>query len=109
MTPGAGEQLRRQLLDLASSQGDHATAAQLAAELGLRAEKQGDMDTAVNFWRQSFAAGGTSGKAADRYSIWLVANKQRTEAACVIRQALHEPPQSARLRQALEKRLARCS
>jgi hypothetical protein len=55
-----GERLREGLLDLAESQGDKATIATLTGYAGLAAEKSGDLDTAVRWWRRAIAAGAAS-------------------------------------------------
>jgi tetratricopeptide (TPR) repeat protein len=104
----AGRLLRTGLLELAESQKDMGTVAYLAAEEGLAAEKVGDLDSAVEWWRRAIAAGSTHEKVADRFSVWLTKRHEYAEAEQVIRQALVIAPQSAEVAERLRRRLARC-
>jgi tetratricopeptide (TPR) repeat protein len=103
-----GERLREGLLDLAESQGDKATVAMLTGYAGLAAEKAGDLDAAVRWWRLAIAAGSTDAKVADRFSIWLVKGHAYEEAAQVLQQSLAEDPGSAEVAERMRRRLARC-
>jgi tetratricopeptide (TPR) repeat protein len=108
LNPAEGERLREGLLDLAGSQGDKATAAALTGYAGLAAEKAGDLDAAVRWWRLAIAAGSTDAKVADRFSIWLVKGHAYEEAAQVLQQALAADPGSAEVAERMQRRLARC-
>ncbi|GIG71141.1 hypothetical protein [Phytomonospora endophytica] len=109
MDPGEGELLRSALATLATDEGDNGTLAALAADAGLRAEKGGDLRTAVARYREAVAAGSTDPGVADRYSIWLVKEGDFAEAAAVLRQALAVPDQSGTRRERMAKRLNRCA
>lgn len=104
----AGQHLRSTLVDVAEAQGDPATVATLAADEGLRAEKAGDIDRAVQAWRRAVAAGCTDARVADRFSVWLVGQGDYAAAEHVLRQALVDPPAAKSTRERLQKRLARC-
>lgn len=104
----AGSRLRAALLDLVESQNDDPSIAVLAGDAGMRAYKDGDIDSAVSAWRRATAAGSTDAKVADRYSVLLVKQGEYATAAQVLRQALAAPPPSVTMRERLEKRLARC-
>jgi tetratricopeptide (TPR) repeat protein len=108
LNPAAGAQLRIELMRLAESQGDRESVAILAGEAGLRAEKAGDLDAAVTWWRRAVAAGSADEKVADRFSIWLTKRHEFREAEAVLRQALAARPQSAAVADRLRRRLARC-
>ena len=108
LNPAQGERLRKGLLDLAESQRDKATVAALTGYAGLAAEKAGDLDAAVRWWRLAIAAGSTDAKVADRYSIWLVKGHAYHEAAQVLQQALTADPGSAEVAERMQRRLARC-
>jgi len=103
-----GERLREGLLDLAESQGDKATVATLTGYAGLAAEKSGDLDTAVRWWRRATAAGGTDEKVADRFSIWLIKSHAYEEAAQVLQQALAADLGSTEVAERMQRRLVRC-
>jgi Tfp pilus assembly protein PilF len=100
--------LRADLEKLAISQNDRGTVAVLAADVGRRAEKTDDMDTAIAAYRKAIAAGSTDAKVADRLSIWLVKQGLHAEAAAALTQALRQPPETASTRERLQKRLQRC-
>lgn len=106
--PAAGERLREQLLDLAESQGDRDTVATLMGYAARAAERAGDLDAAVRYWRRAIAAGSTDARVADRFSVWLVSRHEYEEAAHVLRQALTANPASANVAERLQRRLARC-
>lgn len=108
MSHGEGKNLRDELLTLAESQGDTGSIALLAGNAGLVAEKSGDVDTAVTWWRRAVAAGSTDEKVADRLSVWLTKRHAYTEAERVLRQALAIEPQSAEVAQRMRQRLTRC-
>jgi hypothetical protein len=106
--PAAGARLREELLDVAESQGDRATAAALTGYAGLAAEKAGDLDAAAAYWRRAIAAGSTDETVADRFSVGLAKRHEYKEAAQVLRQALVANPDSAEVAQRMRRRLARC-
>ncbi len=106
--PASGERLREGLLEVAESQDDTATIATLAGQAGLAAEKAGDIQTAVQWWRLAIDVGGTDEKVADWLSIWLVKQHEHDEAAQVLRQALTAAPRSAEITERLHRRLTRC-
>jgi tetratricopeptide (TPR) repeat protein len=108
LDPGAGARLRDGLLGLARSQGDDATVARLTGYAGLAAEKAGEVDAAVRWWRLAIAAGSTDATGADRFSIWLVKDQSFAEAARVLKQALTVQPESAELAERMRRRLTRC-
>jgi len=108
LNPAQGERLRDGLLDLAESQGDTATVATLTGYAGLAAEKAGDLDAAVRWWRRAITAGSTDAKVADRFSIWLVKGHAYEEPAQVLQQALAADPGSAEIAERMQHRLARC-
>jgi tetratricopeptide (TPR) repeat protein len=108
LDPGAGERLRDGLLGLARSEGDNATVAGLTGYAGLAAEKVGELDAAVQWWRLAIAAGSTDATVADRFSIWLVKGHSFVEAAHVLQQALTVQPESAEIAERMRRRLARC-
>lgn len=108
LNPAQGELLREGLLDLAESQGDKATVATLTGYAGLAAEKSGDLDAAVRWWRRAIAAGSTDANVADRFSIWLVKGHAYEEAAQVLQQALAADLGSAEVAERMQRRLARC-
>lgn len=103
-----GAHLRVAILDLIESQGDAESIAFLAGKAGLRAEKEGDIETAVTEWRRAITAGSTDGRVADRLSVWLVKQREYDEAIHVLDQALTTPPGSDALRDRLRRRRARC-
>jgi Tfp pilus assembly protein PilF len=72
---------------------------------GLAAEKAGDLDTAVRYWRRATAAGSTDARMADRFSVWLVNRHDYQEAAVVLEQALVVKPSSAALAERMQRRL----
>jgi hypothetical protein len=109
MSPVSGAKLRSELLAMTESQGDERSVAFLAGEAGLAAEKAGDIDTAVQWWRRAIAAGSTDGKVADRLSIWLTKRREYREAGIVLRQALAAGQQSGAIADRLQRRLARCT
>lgn len=104
----AGQRLRTALVDVAEAQSDSATAATVAADEGLRAEKDGDIDRAVQAWRRAIDAGCTDARVADRFSVWLVGQGDYSAAEHVLRQALVDPPTAKSTRERLQKRLGRC-
>jgi hypothetical protein len=106
--PAAGARLREELLDVAESQGDRATAAALTGYAGLAAEKAGDLDAAARYWRRAIAAGSTDETVADRFSVGLAKRHEYKEAAQVLRQALVANPDSAEVAERMRRRLARC-
>ena len=108
LDPIQGEILRKGLRDLAESQGDKASVAALSGHAGLAAEKAGDIDAAVRWWRLAVAAGSTDARVADRFSTWLVKSHAYQEAARVLQQALAADPGSAQVAERMERRLARC-
>ena len=108
LSPAAGERLREELLHLAEYQGDRGTIATLAGNAGLAAEKAGDLQTAVGWWRRAVAAGSTDEKVADRLTVWLVKEHEYGEAGPVLRQALAAKPRSAEITDRLQRRLTRC-
>lgn len=108
LSPASGERLREGLLQLAEYQGDRGTIATLAGNAGLAAEKAGDLQTAVGWWRRAIAAGSTNERVADRLTIWLVKQHAYTEAALVLQQVLAAAPRSAEVADRLQRRLARC-
>lgn len=108
MSPAAGNRLRVAMLNLIDAQGDHPSIALLCSDQGLRAEKAGDIDTAIAAWRRAVQAGCTDAKVADRLSVWLTKNEHHAEALHVLQQALSNAPPSTALRERLQKRLARC-
>ena len=101
-----GDRLRKGLLELAESQRDSATVATLTGNAGLAAEKAGDLDAAVRWWRLAIAVGSTDAKVADRFSIWLVKDHAYQEAAQVLQQALSADPDSAEVAERMQRRLA---
>ena len=103
-----GDRLRKGLLKLAESQRDNATVATLTGNAGLAAEKAGDLDAAVRWWRLAIAVGSTDAKMADRFSIWLVKGHAYQEAAQVLQQALAADPGSGEVAERMQRRLARC-
>jgi tetratricopeptide (TPR) repeat protein len=103
-----GAKLRDELLTLAEFQRDRGTVATLAGKAGLAAEKAGDLDTAVEWWRRAVAAGSTDENVADRFSTWLAKRHEFREAELVLRQGLGTEPQSATVADRLRRRLARC-
>lgn len=107
MRPEAGERLRMQLLHAAAANGDNVTVATLTGIAGLEAQKAGDIDMAVGFWRHAVSAGSTDEKVAERLSIWLVKHCEYCEAAHVLRQALAVRPRTD-VAERMERRLARC-
>lgn len=102
-----GDRLRKGLLELAESQRDNATVATLTGNAGLAAEKAGDLDAAVRWWRQAIAVGSTDAKVADRFSIWLVKGHAYQEAAQILQQALATDPGSGEVAERMQRRLAR--
>lgn len=108
MDPATGARMRTELLTLGESEQDWGTVAQLAGEAGLGAEKAGDLDTAVAWWRRAVAAGSTDEKVADRLSIWLAKRHEFREAQAVLRQALATSPQSPAIAERTQRRLERC-
>jgi tetratricopeptide (TPR) repeat protein len=104
----AGERLREELLHLAEYQDDKGTIATLAGNAGLAAEKAGDLQAAVTWWRRAVAAGGTDEKVADRLTVWLVKQHEFGEAMPVLQHALAAAPHSAEVTDRLQRRLARC-
>lgn len=108
LNPAQGERLRKGLLDTAESQGDEATVAALTGYAGLAAEKAGDLDAAIRWWRLAIAAGTTDATVADRFSIWLVKDHSYQEAAQVLQQALATAPASTEMAERMQRRLARC-
>jgi tetratricopeptide (TPR) repeat protein len=108
LDPAQGERLRKELLDLAESQGDKATVAALTGYAGLAAEKAGDLDAAIRWWRQAVAAGSTDARVADRFSVWLVKSHAYQEAGLVLQQALAVDPGSTAAAERMQRRLARC-
>lgn len=103
-----GAQLRRAMAELAEVEQDNGVTAALSADAGLRAEKAGDLESAVAHYRKAVVAGCQDPKVADRYSIWLVREAEYAEAARVLRQALAVAPESRSVRERLQKRLDRC-
>jgi hypothetical protein len=111
LKPSEGRRMRDEWREMARFQRDLASVAFLASDEGLRAEKEGDLNRAVESWREATAAHGTNPKVADRFSVWLVKEARYSEAAHVIRQALSDPAAtglSHTLRERLSKRLTRC-
>jgi tetratricopeptide (TPR) repeat protein len=108
VSPDKGKHLRDELLALAESQGDTGSVALLASNAGLIAEKAGDLDAAVAWWRRAVAAGSTDEKVADRLSVWLTKRHEYVEAGRVLRQALAVEPQSAEVAERMRRRLTRC-
>jgi tetratricopeptide (TPR) repeat protein len=108
LNPAQGKRLRKELLDTAESQGDKTTVAALSGYAGLAAEKTGDLDAAVRWWRQAIAVGSTDAKVADRLSTWLVKSHAYQEAAQVLQQALTVDPGSAETAERMQRRLTRC-
>jgi len=108
MDPVTGARLRTELLTLGESEQDRGTVAQLAGQAGLAAEKAGDLDTAVAWWRRAVAAGSTDEKVADRLSTWLVKQHEFREARAVLRQAMATSPQSPTVAERMQRRLERC-
>jgi tetratricopeptide (TPR) repeat protein len=107
MSPAHGERLRQQLLLAAVAHGDKVTVATLTGKAGLYAEKAGDIDAAVGFWRRAVSAGSTDEKVAEKLSLWLVKHCEYGEAAQVLRQALAIGPREA-VAERMERRLACC-
>jgi Flp pilus assembly protein TadD len=108
VSPDKGKNLRDELLVLAESQGDTGSVALLASNAGLIAEKAGDLDTAVAWWRRAVAAGSTDEKVADRLSVWLTKRHEYAEARRVLRQALAIEPHSTEVAERMRRRLTRC-
>ena len=108
LNAAAGERLRDGLLNMAEYEGDRATIAALTGHAGRAAEKAGDLDAAVRYWRRAVAAGSTDPRVADRLSAWLVNGHEYQEATRVLQQALTANPSSATIAERLERRLARC-
>lgn len=108
MPAAAGDRLRDGLLDIAESEGDRATIAALTGYAGLAAEKVGDLDIAVRYWRRAIASGSTDAKVADRFSAWLVNEHEYLEATAVLQHALMANPGSANTAKRLQRRLTRC-
>lgn len=108
VSPRQGARLRTAILNLITFQDDVESTAYLTGRNGLRAERDGNIDTAVSEWRRAIAAGSTDGRVADRYSVWLTKHRQFDEAAGVLNQALAHPPQHPALRDRMERRLLRC-
>ncbi len=96
------------MLDLAESQRDRATVATIAGYASRAAERAGDLDAAVGYWRRAIAAGSTDAHVADRFSVWLVSGHEYQEAARVLRQALMVNPSSANVAERMRRRLAHC-
>ena len=108
LNAAAGERLRDGLLNMAEYEGDRAAIAALTGHAGRAAEKAGDLDAAVRYWRRAVAAGSTDPRVADRLSAWLVNGHEYQEATRVLQQALTANPSSATITERLERRLARC-
>jgi tetratricopeptide (TPR) repeat protein len=108
LNTAAGERLRDGLLSMAESEGDRAVIAALTGHAGRAAEKAGDLDAAVQYWRRAVAAGSADPRVADRLSVWLVNGHEYQEATRVLQQALTANPSSATIAERLERRLARC-
>jgi TPR repeat protein len=103
-----GTRLRAGMESLAISQNDRGTVAVLAADVGRRAEKAGDLDAAIAAYRKAITAGSTDAKVVDRLSVWLVKQGLYAEAAAALTQALRNPPDTTSTRERLQKRLERC-
>ncbi|OLT30477.1 hypothetical protein BJF79_09505 [Actinomadura sp. CNU-125] len=82
--------------------------AALAADAGLREEKEGDLEKAIVSYRRAVAAGSTDAKVIDRLTIWLVKQDLYAEAAAALTQALRNPAEAATRQDRLRKRLERC-
>lgn len=104
----SGSVLRAALESIVVSQNDQGTVAVLAADIGLRAEKAGDLEEAIASYRRAVAAGSADAKVIDRLSIWLVKQGLYAEAAAALTQALRNSPETASTRERLRKRLERC-
>jgi len=108
LNPVQGERLRKGLLDTAESQRDKATVATLTGYAGLAAEKAGDLNAAIRWWRLAIANGSTDVTVADRLSIRLVKDHAYQEAAQVLQQALAGTPGTTEVAERMQRRLARC-
>ncbi|WP_285661406.1 hypothetical protein [Actinorhabdospora filicis] len=108
LAPAQGERLRGELMALAAAQSDRHTMAVLAGDLGLRAEKAGDLPGALSHLCAAVEAGSADPKVADRLTVHLVRDARYEEAAKALRQSLAVPIDSVSLRDRLRKRLDRC-